>query len=821
MPINIPGLPLSIPVSVPSVVTNALLPVTDAVTGVDPTYGALLALINQTSASLFSPTDTMDENYIKVLTEIEATTLAYYADSRIQIAVQDVEIAGVAGQMLADSQYSNVFDAMNSQNSDISNYLANTSDISDDVLVYNIDSITQAPDPSVQNPLKYDKTIDTSQYINTDFNNGDIQPLWLAVSDHVHTELINRNTTDSYNINKDAATTSQQDNKKIYINTPGVTNVGFDLEQTPGSMDISHSGTNKTVDTFQPLDNYPIHGKDYVYNNLMQNISDFNANNQDFNPQHVQFYGASSTQNDPTLFKGWASRTTPKGKKFIPDAAKMSTKDTPFSQEINDSIQQMYGKASIDTPPGAYRFFIEKLHGRYDNGDPYKKNPIASQLGITGNNNLSNRMVFSAYIDGFSDQFSSQKSEYNFLGRGESVSMYKNTTRSMSISFSIIADFSLDYFAAMQQLNQAIANSTNVVDQIQAIQDAKLDWGNGYMIPPIQKYDGQVGNHIPGKYSDTPNTLWLKLNFLAQCVYPYYRTDGKMKEQPLIRLRVTDMFDLVCTIKDYTLDFNDFSNMIDLNPSYIGHVPMAVKVNMNLQVIHDDEPSSNYFGFYNRREFDNGEISRQTGVGLLSIDNNNSSGSSTTNPVNGTSANPSVLQNGTANYNNQLSSYKSSYNNLTTVTQNTTSSLAAKQAAQDAMNAYIRVAYVANQIAAQMGIGSNSVSVIGGASIPQNSNSTTTQSKQYSSSASNQDITNTDLIINGSPVVIPKSANNISTTAPLVSQPQTLQDIINKSVKTTPSAPSTQLTPISNAIPPASQAGDIVNTGSYIGSNVG
>ena len=290
---------------------------------------------------------------------------------------------------------------------------------------------------------------------------------------------------------------------------------------------------------------------------------------------------------------------------------------TTFNQTYTDLIAKITANSNKADYRGSYKFFIEKLHGRYSNGTPYKKNKIYDTSDKnTLPTELTNRMVFSAYINNYNDNYSVETSKYNFIGRAEGFPIYKQTDRNFTVEFMIMADHAVAYMIAMEKLNNATTAEGN---QLSALLNENYNWGLGQIQEPTVKGDVRTGVHIPGMYTDTPDTLWQKVTFLTQCAYPYYRVDGKMKEQPMIRVRIGDFYDVICTINQLSYDLNVFDSgiMIDLNGGPVGNVPMAIKVTMNCTVYHDEEPSSTFMGFYWRKEYDSGSVDIRTGDGLL------------------------------------------------------------------------------------------------------------------------------------------------------------------------------------------------------------
>jgi hypothetical protein len=342
--------------------------------------------------------------------------------------------------------------------------------------------------------------------------------------------------------------------------------------------------------------------------------------------------GKGGTQ---TLFKSWATRDNK------PDTSTSGTPEAPFTDKLNAMLEEQRKQT-----PGSYRFFIEKLHGKSITGDFYKKNAIKS--GVT-RDQIPNRMVFPAYITTFNDNYALGWSDYKFIGRGEKVYMYEETTRTMALEFYMMSDFSADllikaikdYQALTKPSNPAstgkldatqggLANTQNTppnntidpsgkafdpdaqpLDETEILKELQrigLDWGDGTS-PNSSFLRGNKTGFVQGQYSGTPEQLWARYTFLAQCCYAWYRKDGKMKEQPFIRLRIGDFFDVICKID--SLDFTQDEFDVDLNPSVVGAIPMGVKVAMRLTIIHEDEANSEYARFYWRRDFDGLNVSPQ------------------------------------------------------------------------------------------------------------------------------------------------------------------------------------------------------------------
>lgn len=480
-------------------------------------------------------------------------------------------------------------------------------------------------------------------------------------------------------------------------------NYGYtDPAKNANSIDDGISSTQMPFPIFgQPFDNMS-----KTISENMTNLTEFDTYNS-FEDKKDGLNGVTK------LFKGWAIQDKTTGK-MKPDPIRTFTQETPFSQMISDNMKNSL-KEESKQPPGSLKFFIEKLHGRYADGSPYKKGKVESQYEIESPNNYTNRMVFPAYIDSFSDSYQSQWNSYSFIGRGEDVPIYKSTKRSMSVSFNVIADYSIDLMSAMETVYNRLNANSNMEDQLSGVLNSKTDYGLGYIGAPGRDDNGnQTGAHVPGKFSDTTETLWEKITFLAQCVYPYYRSDGKMKEQPMIRLRLGDFYDVTGYIDSLSYDTSEWDNVMDLNPSAIGAIPFGVKVTISMSIFHDNEPASNFYGFYHRKEFDNGSMNPIDGENIATIGSKGivAMGAKKASPLDFTSIfkegkmtdSPSILQNGLGGiFKKAVTDFSSKFAELNVMGINIGDAVR-KVKMTNAMLAYNRVTEVANQLGEQYGL---------------------------------------------------------------------------------------------------------------------
>lgn len=357
---------------------------------------------------------------------------------------------------------------------------------------------------------------------------------------------------------------------------------------------------------------FPEHGKESIVAEQAAQISAQLSDTYQF--EVVSGYKSKDDKSKPKMeYKGWIVKN--ESGEWDIDGKKTFSLKRPYSMYANEILERIEFKKL----PGSYKFFIEKLHGRYRDGTPYKMNEISSQKDVYDpkGQNLTNRMVFSAYIDNYNDSFNVSSTDYSFLGRGETVPIYKSTTRDMTLEFTILADYSTELMVGMEKLNEEIKRSgkKSEDDVLKKIVDGTgFDWGLGQAMQPRIYDDGRVGGHIPGMYSDNPEGLWSKMTFLAQLFYPYYRDDGKMKEQPMFRLRIADFYDCVLFPKSMNVQMTALGDgpQIDMNVSSLGNMPLGIKITLNGQIVHNYEPASNFHGFYNRIEYDSKDLNPVT-----------------------------------------------------------------------------------------------------------------------------------------------------------------------------------------------------------------
>lgn len=399
------------------------------------------------------------------------------------------------------------------------------------------------------------------------------------------------------------------------------------------------------------------HDKNRFTNTLVAGLNEFPKPGEDVTAHDKigefiadrQVYPVGGTPMEPkeNHYKSWTPRSRAYG------IGRAATRSNPGSSQT-DQLNQKYNTLMNQQNPtvGSYKFFIEKLHGRQNQEGsltPYKRNPIKSRKGELIPAELENRMVFPAYVTTFNDSYDVSWDSYDFIGRGESFYAWKGTTRSLTLEFYVMSDVSTQLLtAAAKQLESdqssksgqtkgkdpgtGLNNTINLTrtqhdvatiqngqlfdaagnplddleitdkEKFQAIVDLFPDWGLGTTPLATQTNKGRKG-FVPGEISGTPDQLWERVTFLSQCTYGWYRQDGKLKEQPIVRIRIADFFDVSAIINSLQFTQDEFD--VDLNLSTtVGALPTGIKVSINATILHEDEPSSEYRKFYHRKDRD-------------------------------------------------------------------------------------------------------------------------------------------------------------------------------------------------------------------------
>ena len=127
-----------------------------------------------------------------------------------------------------------------------------------------------------------------------------------------------------------------------------------------------------------------------------------------------------------------------------------------------------YTLASGNGVPEDYKIALDKItageiytaaiakHNKYKPGDKHAGNDLVKfSIGVIQNNstNSSSFMHFRAFIDSFSDSYSSNWGSYNYVGRGDKFYNYEGFERTINLSFTVYAQSKAELIPMYKKLN--------------------------------------------------------------------------------------------------------------------------------------------------------------------------------------------------------------------------------------------------------------------------------------------------------------------------------------------------------------------------------
>ena len=133
-----------------------------------------------------------------------------------------------------------------------------------------------------------------------------------------------------------------------------------------------------------------------------------------------------------------------------------------------DSNVYNYTAASSNDPIKNYKLALDKItaggiytagtaiHNQYSSGDKHAGNDLVKfSIGVIQNNstNSSSFMHFRAFIDSFSDSYSSNWGSYNYVGRGDKFYNYEGFERTINLSFTVFAQSKAELIPMYKKLN--------------------------------------------------------------------------------------------------------------------------------------------------------------------------------------------------------------------------------------------------------------------------------------------------------------------------------------------------------------------------------
>jgi len=146
----------------------------------------------------------------------------------------------------------------------------------------------------------------------------------------------------------------------------------------------------------------------------------------------------------------------------------ITSTQTGNRNSINLKNVYNYTLASGNGVPEDYKIALDKItagdiysdtvatHNKYNPGNTHAGNDLAKfSIGVVQNNDtgLSNFMHFRAFIDSFSDSYSSNWGSYNYVGRGDKFYNYEGFERTINLSFTVYAQSKAELIPMYKKLN--------------------------------------------------------------------------------------------------------------------------------------------------------------------------------------------------------------------------------------------------------------------------------------------------------------------------------------------------------------------------------
>jgi hypothetical protein len=146
----------------------------------------------------------------------------------------------------------------------------------------------------------------------------------------------------------------------------------------------------------------------------------------------------------------------------------ITSTQTGNRNSINLKNVYNYTLASGNGVPEDYKIALDKItaggiytagtaiHNQYSPGDRHAGNDLVKfSIGVIQNNstNSSSFMHFRAFIDSFSDSYSSNWGSYNYVGRGDKFYNYEGFERTINLSFTVFAQSKAELIPMYKKLN--------------------------------------------------------------------------------------------------------------------------------------------------------------------------------------------------------------------------------------------------------------------------------------------------------------------------------------------------------------------------------
>jgi len=127
-----------------------------------------------------------------------------------------------------------------------------------------------------------------------------------------------------------------------------------------------------------------------------------------------------------------------------------------YTLASNKDVTENYKLALDKITAGGIYTAGTAIHNQYSPGDEHAGNDLVKfSIGVIQNNstNSSSFMHFRAFIDSFSDSYSSNWGSYNYVGRGDKFYNYEGFERTINMSFTVYAQSKAELIPMYKKLN--------------------------------------------------------------------------------------------------------------------------------------------------------------------------------------------------------------------------------------------------------------------------------------------------------------------------------------------------------------------------------
>lgn len=183
----------------------------------------------------------------------------------------------------------------------------------------------------------------------------------------------------------------------------------------------------------------------------------------------------------------------------------------------------------------------------------------------------ANQQVFPAYIRTIAETLTAAWSQKSYFGRSEDVHIYNRGSRSMTMSFLMMATTNEE----TESLSEFIAQSQG-----------------GYGFPGLEgliSRDVGIPGFVPQVLESriSKKEMWEKISFLDSLLYPAYDEDGRFQKAPYIRFTLGSLYEhQLAFVTSLTHSYEPL--IWDLNDQYI--TPMLFEIQIAMTLIHDTPP---------------------------------------------------------------------------------------------------------------------------------------------------------------------------------------------------------------------------------------